>query len=95
MTANNRTTLIFILVGVLVAGAAAYMFFFREDAATLSSSATAQSSAEFTFINLAARIEPIVFDTSVLSDPRFMNLVDLRTVITPEQTGKQNPFAPL
>lgn len=90
---TNRTTVLLIVLGLVVTAAAIYMLFFRESSEpTLSSDTGAISSSEFTFINLAARIEPIVFDTSVLEDPRFMRLTDLRTTILPEDIGKQDPF---
>lgn len=72
------------------------MFFFRGSSdAALSSDSTPVSGTEFTFLSLAARIEPIVFDTSILQDPRFVQLIDLRTAIVPENPGRANPFAPL
>lgn len=92
----NRTNLLYILIGLLVLAAAAYMLFFRGSSdSALSSDSTPVSGSEFTFLSLAARIEPIVFDTSILEDPRFTQLKDLRTAIIPENPGRANPFAPL
>ncbi|MBU0750452.1 hypothetical protein KKH15_02960 [Patescibacteria group bacterium] len=93
---TKKSTIIYIVLGLVVLSAAAYMLFFRGSATSpLSNNNTPVSGAEFTFLTLAARIEPIVFDTSVLQDPRFLRLVDLRTAILPETSGRDNPFAPL
>jgi hypothetical protein len=51
------------------------------------------SPAETTFVNLATQLEPLGFDTAILSDPRFMALVDIHTAVIPESAGRRDPFA--
>ncbi len=53
------------------------------------------SEAEATFLSLTSQLTPLSFNTGILTDPRFMALVDLHTAIIPEQTGKKDPFAAL
>ena len=92
----NQTTGILIVLGLLVLGAAGYLLFGRSDAGSaLSADAAPASAAEVEFLNLAAQIEPVKYDTAILSDPRFLGLVDLRTAIVPETSGRTDPFAPL
>lgn len=51
--------------------------------------------AQTQFQALVSQLQPISFDTSIFSDPRFTSLVDLTTPITPETSGRIDPFAPI
>lgn len=53
------------------------------------------SQSEATFVMLATQLDSIAFDTSVLNDPRFLILTDIHTAVTPENSGRNDPFAPL
>lgn len=93
---TSRTTIILIVLGLLVLGAAAYLLFGNEPSdPALSASGAPGSEAEMTFLGLTAQIDPVAFDTSVLEDPRFKALQDIRTAIVPESAGRADPFAPL
>lgn len=84
-----------ILIGALVVAAGAYWFFFTGTGNQQPLSVTATSSpAQAQFQTLASELEPITFDTSIFSDPRFTALVDITTPITPEPVGRTDPFAP-
>ncbi len=93
----NRNTLILVICLVIVAGGLAYYFFFFDSGtdATLVTQPAAATDAELSFITLVGKLEPIVFDTALLSDPRFMTRENIRTAIVPEATGRTDPFAPL
>ncbi len=92
----TRNTIILGVIGILVLGAAAYMLFGRDkETSAVSGTRASVSEAEQTFINLTAQINPVAFDTRILSDPRFMALQDLKTAILPEASGRIDPFAPL
>lgn len=92
----NQTNGILIVLALLVLGAAGYLLFGRTDAGSaLSPDAAPASAAEVEFLNLAAQIEPVKYDVTVLSDPRFLGLQDLRTPIVSEASGRTDPFAPL
>lgn len=92
----TQTTGILIVLGLLVLGAAGYLLFGTEDASSaLSSSGAPVSGVEVTFLNLTAQIESVTFDTSILQDPRFRALQDLRIAVVEETTGRPDPFAPL
>jgi xanthine/uracil permease len=91
---KNTTTIIAILI--LVAGVAAYIFFFgKKPVDTVTSSSGPTTAAETTFINLTSQIDPVSFDTSIFTDPRFMSLQDIRVTVIPEASGRKDPFAPL
>lgn len=93
---TSRTTIILAILGILVLGAAGYMLFGApSDQSVISASGAPGSEAELTFLTLTAQIDPVEFDTSVLEDPRFKALRDIRTNITPESAGRADPFAPL
>ena len=92
----SRNTIILVVLALLVLAAAGYLLFGKgESDPTLSGVDAAASEAEMTFLNLTAQIEPVAFDTSILSDPRFNALQDMRTAIVPENAGRVDPFAPL
>lgn len=92
----SRNTIILVILAVLVLAAAGYLLFGRGDATpTLQGTGAPASQAELTFLNLTAQIEPVAFDTSILSDSRFKALQDIRTVVVPEDAGRVDPFAPL
>lgn len=93
MTKNN---IILGILGLLLIAAALYLLFGKGDtSAVITASDSPTSVAEQTFLNLTAQINPIEFESSILSDPRFMSLQDLKTAIIPESSGRLDPFAPL
>ncbi len=93
----SRNTIMLIICGaVVVIGGAYYFFFFNNDSgAALESTPGAASDAELSFIALVSKLDPITFNTALLSDPRFTSRTDIRTTIIPEATGRKDPFAPL
>jgi len=93
----SRSTLVFVICLVIVAGGLGYYFFFFNSGATSAISTTSgtASDAELSFISLVGKLDPIVFDTSVLSDPRFTSRENIRTAIVPEAAGRKDPFAPI
>lgn len=93
----SRSTLVFVLCLVIVAGGLGYYFFFfnSSSGAALTTTAGTASDAELSFITLVSKLDPIVFDTTVLSDPRFTTRQDIRTAIVPEASGRKDPFAPI
>jgi hypothetical protein len=92
----SKTTILVVVIGVLVLGAAGYLLFGQNSAPGVTATEnTPATSAELTFIGLTAKIDPVEFDTSILKDPRFIALHDIRTAVVPEQAGRFDPFAPL
>lgn len=92
---ENRNNIIVGIIGVLILAAAGYMLFFRGADEPVLTAEGGGNEAEATFVNLTNQIDPVTFDTSILSDPRFTQLRDIRTAVTPEPAGRTDPFAPL
>ncbi len=88
---------IIIAAVVVVLGVVVYFVWLRpepvENISIDSFGPTGQAQA--TFLTLAAQLQPIAFNASVLEDPRFLSLVDIKTAILPEASGRTDPFAPL
>ena len=99
----SSRTISFLAVAFIVLSGIAYLLFSKHPSAPAPSASAVvpsdgsapKSSAELTFLNLASQLDTISFDTTVLSDPRFLALVDIRTAILPEATGRIDPFATL
>jgi len=95
--ALSKKKSIIIAIAVVVLGIVAYFLWLKpsseENISVVGFGPTGQAQA--TFLTLAAQLQPIAFDASVLSDVRFLSLVDIKTVIIPESTGRTDPFAPL
>lgn len=89
----NVVTFIIVTLALAVGG---YWYFFAGvgDESFLASS-TAENPAQAQFQSLTSQLGPISFDTSIFSDSRFTSLVSLATPITPEESGRLDPFAPL
>lgn len=91
-----RAAIILIVVALFVLAAAGYMLFGRASTESgVTASNAPATAAETTFINLTAQIDPVEFDTSILQDPRFTILQDIKTAIVAEPSGRVDPFAPL
>ncbi len=90
-----KTTGIAIAVGILLLLVAGYLMFRPSSTGGVEAVGAPATEAEMTFITLTAKIDPVAFNTSILSDPRFMGLQDIRTAVIPEPAGRTDPFAPL
>lgn len=92
----KTNTLIVIVLTLLIAGGV-YWYFSSRDAVPEPplSAGAAVNSAQVRFQTLLNELTPITFDTSIFSDPRFNSLVDIATNVTPEPTGRPDPFAPV
>jgi hypothetical protein len=92
MKTDSTNTLI--LIALVVAGGA-YWYFFTgtsEDPTITSSMSETEAQSQFQVLMSAL---PVSFETSIFEDPRFQGLVDISTSVTPEPSGRPDPFAPL
>ena len=92
MQSNSNTTLIIISALVVAAGAYWYFFTGTGNEQPLTEDVT-QNVAQTQFKTLVSELGPITFNTDIFSDPRFAALVDLKTPIAPETSGRLDPFA--
>lgn len=86
---------IYLIIAALVVAAGAYWYFFTGtgNQPPLSAS-TVTNPAQVQFQTLVGELQPISFNTSIFSDPRFNALVDITTSISPESFGRLDPLAP-
>jgi len=87
---------VFLIIATLVVGGGLYWFFFMggDPSAPLSANVV-QNRAQAQFETLTGQLDPISFDLTIFSDPRFNALVDLATPVMPEPVGHADPFAPI
>jgi len=93
----TRQNSLLIAAAIVVLGAAAYFMWTQQsvpDTVTVMNEGPI-SGAQATFLNLIVQLEPIGFNPAVLTDPRFLSLVDIHVGIVPEAPGRVDPFAPL
>jgi hypothetical protein len=92
-----KTNTVILIIATLIVAAGAYWYFFTGTgtAPPLTTTTASGSESQAQFQTLVAELEPVSFDTAIFSDPRFTSLIDLATPITPEQSGRSDPFAPV
>lgn len=94
----SKTNKMLIALGVLVVATGVYFLLTggsNDDDIVMVEEGMATGQAQSVFVDLAAQLDPVAFDTSVLSDPRFLGLQDIHTAIVPEIAGRVDPFASL
>ncbi len=92
---KSNTTLVIILTLVIAAGAYWYLSTSSGNQQPLTSSNPTENAAQTQFQSLVSELTPISFNTAIFSDPRFAALIDLTTPISPESSGRLDPFAPV
>lgn len=89
----SRTVAVIIFLVVVVGAAVAYTVMQDPNAdATVTVEGAGTTASEANFITLASELDAIRFDTTILSDPRFLSLQNINTAITPEPVGREDPF---
>ena len=95
MHLSRKNLLTLLCAAIVLIGGFYYFFVFADRGEdTILSEGAPASAAEVSFITLVGQLGPITFDTRLLSDARFMSLVDIRTAVLPEPQGKKDPFGP-
>ncbi len=92
---KSNTTVVVILTLLIAAGAYWYFFMGSSNQPPLTASVPAQNAAQTQFQALVSELQPISFKTAIFSDPKFTSLIDLSTPVSPEPTGRLDPFAPV
>lgn len=90
----NITSIILVTL-VVVAGAYWFFFIQTSNQPPLTTSSAVESASQVRFQTLVASLQNIKFNSSILSDPKFTALVDITTPVTPEPSGRVDPFAPV
>lgn len=92
---KSNTIVIIIITLLLAAGAYWYFFTGTGNQPPLSTNNVPVSQAQAKFETLVSELQPISFNTSIFSDPRFNALVDITTTVSPEPSGRPDPLAPI
>lgn len=94
---NKNANIIFIILTAIVVAGGAYWYFFTDTGndPALTASSSSGNKAQAHFQTLVSQLKPIVFDQTILSDPKFLSLQDLTTSIVEESIGRPDPFAPV
>lgn len=90
---KSNAILIGIVTVIIAAGVYWYFFTGTGNQPPLSATDTSTNQAQTQFQTLVSELQPISFDTSIFSDAHFNALADLTTPISPEGTGRLDPFA--
>jgi len=92
-----KSNTIILIVATLIVAAGAYWYFFTGtgNALPLTVSSSSGNVSQAQFQTLVDELRPVNFDTTIFSDPRFTSLIDITTPVTPEPSGRSDPFAPI
>jgi hypothetical protein len=96
MKLPSRTTILYGSAAIVFVGAAYYFSTGNQVTQTQIVTEVANSEAsqaEQQFITLVNKVDPITFDLSIFSNPRFVGLRDMTTPVVPETVGRKDPFA--
>ncbi len=93
---NNLTT--YIVSGIAILIFVVFGYFYLVGTSNTASPLTRTSVLNPTTIksrSIFYSLSSLRFDTGIFSDARFNALQDMSVPITPEPTGRKNPFAPI
>lgn len=91
----KSNTVILIVITLLIAGGIYwYVSTGTGNQAPLTAS-TSNNAAQTQFQTLVGELQPISFNTTLFSDPKFTSLVDITTPVAPEPSARIDPFAPI
>lgn len=90
MKPNVITTIVITLI--VAAGGYWYFFMGSGNQPPLTESSS-QNAAQTQFQTLVSELQPISFNTAIFSNPKFTSLIDLTTPVSPEPSGRLDPFA--
>ncbi len=91
---------IFLVIGLIVVAFFAYRVFFGVDGIDASllisdKSSISQGAVGQDLLQLINTLNNLELDESIFTDPVFRSLDDLSQDLTPEPSGRNNPFAPI
>lgn len=93
MKSNFVTPLI--IIALIIAGGAYWYVSGQDGNQPPLTASMGEGEAQTQFKTLVSELKNISFDTDIFSNPNFRALTDLATQVTPEQSGRLDPFAPI
>jgi hypothetical protein len=86
---------VFIILSICVVAIGVIWYFSDSGTEAPLTTETTKNEAQLQFQTLVTQLQPISFDTSILTDEHFLALQDITTQIVPETSGRLDPFAPV
>lgn len=84
------------IIAILIAAAGVYWYISTGTGNQIPLTANEPvNQAQTKFQTLVSELKSISFNTTIFSDSRFNALVDFTTPVSPETTGRLDPFAPI
>ena len=91
----KKYKIVLIVVGLLIVGFFLYSTFFVSDKVVEVTSEEVVQNVDTDLIALLATLRGITLNGELFASPVFRGLVDFSQALRPEDTGRDNPFAPL
>lgn len=92
---KSNPTVPLIIIALILAGGG-YWYYSSQTGNQLPLTASmGEGEAQTQFKTLVSELKNISFETSIFSNPNFLALTNLATQVTPEPSGRLDPFAPL
>lgn len=92
---NSNTTIPLVVIVLILAGGG-YWYYSSQTGNQLPLMASAgDGEVQTQFKMLVSELKNISFDTGIFDNTNFLALTDLATQVTPEPSGRIDPFAPL
>jgi hypothetical protein len=93
----KSNSVIFLIITALILAGGAYWYFSNQAGGNEPplTGNIQENQTQTQFKTLVSQLQSISFDPGIFSDPHFIALTDLATPVTPEESGRKDPFAPL
>jgi hypothetical protein len=97
----KSNAIIFLIITALVIAGGAYWYestHTGNESPVTADGEKKENDPQVQFNALVSQLSTVSFNsdaTKIFSDPRFTGLVDLATSVTPEDSGRPDPFAPI
>lgn len=92
---KSNSAIFLIITGLVLAGGAYWYFSTQTGNEPPLTAEVKENQTQTQFKTLVSELQSISFDTSIFSEPKFTALADLATQVTPEASGRMDPFAPI
>lgn len=92
---KSNPTVPLVIIALVLAGGGYWYYSSQTGNQPPLTASMGEGEAQTQFKTLVSELKNISFDTGILSNPNFLALTDLATQVTPEPSGRLDPFATL
>jgi hypothetical protein len=95
---KSNSTILFAIITLVIAAGAYWYFSTQTGNETTLTANVEENQTQTQFKMLVSEMNTISLSgdaISIFSDPKFLALTDLATQVTPEESGRLDPFAPI